>query len=39
MALNKGTWCGNNFYYVPELNGTEAGILAVGHHTVHDAVT
>jgi hypothetical protein len=26
-------------YYVPDLNGKEAGIISVGHHAVHDGVS
>ena len=26
-------------FYVPDLNGTEAGIISVGHHTVHDGIS
>lgn len=39
MGLSKHTWSGCNIFYVPELNGTEAGIIGVGHHSIHDAVT
>lgn len=39
MSLHKQTWSGCRFFYVPELNGNEAGIIAVGHHSIHDAVT
>jgi hypothetical protein len=27
------------FFYVPELNKTEAAIITVGHHSCHDGIT
>jgi uncharacterized protein (UPF0264 family) len=27
------------YFYVPELNKTEAAIITVGHHSCHDGVT
>jgi hypothetical protein len=39
MSLHKPTWSGCKYYYVPELNGNEAGIISVGHHSIHDGVT
>ena len=29
----------SQFYYVPELNGTEAAIIANGHHSLHDGIS
>ena len=27
------------YYYVPELNGTEAAVIANGHHSLHDGIS
>lgn len=39
MSQSKTAWSGCEFYFVPDLNGNEAGIISVGHHSIHDAVT
>ena len=39
MSLHKPTWSGIKFFYVPELNGNESGVISVTHHSLHDAIT